>query len=229
MVPVELSLSNFLSYGVEPQTLDFSQFHVACLSGKNGQGKSALLDAITWVLWGEARKSTGGHKPDEELLRTGARRMKVELVFDVEEVRYRVMRAYSRSATGKTSKAEMEMQVLNADSGEGRPMTRASIRETQAYLNEILGLDYHTFINSAFLLQGTVGRVYQKRNPASEKISWGASSIWKSMTAWRPWRVINNGSSSMKSTSTNVRWNVWPWLWSPSRCGKKRLPALRLI
>ncbi len=168
MVPVELSLSNFLSYGAEPQTLDFSQFHVACLSGKNGQGKSALLDAITWVLWGEARKSSGGHKPDDELLRIGARRMKVELVFDVESIRYRVMRAYSRSATGKTSKAEMELQVLDTGTDEGRPLTQSSIRESQNFLNEILGLDYHTFINSAFLLQGRSDE-FTKKKPNERK------------------------------------------------------------
>ncbi len=168
MVPVELKLSNFLSYGAEPQTLDFSQFHVACLSGKNGQGKSALLDAITWVLWGEARKSSGGHKPDEELLRIGARRMQVELVFDVESVRYRVMRAYSRSATGKTSKAEMELQVLDTGTEEGRPITQASIRESQNYLNDILGLDYRTFINSAFLLQGRSDE-FTKKKPNERK------------------------------------------------------------
>lgn len=75
MVPVKLTLSNFLSYGSEAQTLDFSRFHVACLSGRNGQGKSALLDALTWALWGEARKSSGAQKPDEELLRIGSRRM----------------------------------------------------------------------------------------------------------------------------------------------------------
>lgn len=168
MVPVELKLSNFLSYGADPQILDFTQFHVACLSGKNGQGKSALLDAITWVLWGEARKSSGGHKPDDELLRIGARRMQVELVFDVESVRYRVMRAYSRSATGKTSKAEMEIQVLDAEGGEGRPVTQSSIRESQHYLNEILGLDYHTFINSAFLLQGRSDE-FTKKKPSERK------------------------------------------------------------
>lgn len=168
MVPVALKLSNFLSYGEDPQTLDFSQFHVACLSGKNGQGKSALLDAITWVLWGQGRKSSGGHKPDEELLRIGARRMQVELVFDVEGVRYRVMRAYQRSASGKTSKAVMELQVLDADTAEGRPITRSSIRQTEQALDEILGLDYNTFINSAFLLQGRSDE-FTKKKPNERK------------------------------------------------------------
>ena len=31
--------------------------HTLCLSGENGHGKSALLDAITWSLWGESRRA----------------------------------------------------------------------------------------------------------------------------------------------------------------------------
>ena len=168
MVPVKLTLSNFLSYGSEAQTLDFSRFHVACLSGKNGQGKSALLDALTWALWGEARKSSGAQKPDEELLRIGSRRMSVELVFDVEGDRYRVIRSYSRSATGKTSKSELEVQLIAPETKEGIPLTTSSIRETQEILTERLGLDYDAFVNSAFLLQGRSDE-FTKKKPAERK------------------------------------------------------------
>jgi len=47
MIPVKLTPKNFLSYGENVPSLDFTQFHVACLSGANGQGKSALMDALT--------------------------------------------------------------------------------------------------------------------------------------------------------------------------------------
>ena len=55
MIPLKLRLSNFMCYR-EEQTLDFSGIHLACLAGDNGHGKSALLDAITWALWGRARR-----------------------------------------------------------------------------------------------------------------------------------------------------------------------------
>lgn len=41
MVPVQLELKNFLSDGTEAPPLNFDEFEVGCLSGGNGEGKSA--------------------------------------------------------------------------------------------------------------------------------------------------------------------------------------------
>lgn len=168
MVPVELQLQNFLSYGTEAPPLDFSRFDVACLSGKNGQGKSALLDAMTWAVWGEARKSSGKRKPDDELIRIGTRHMEVTFVFDLEGERYRVIRSFSRSSTGKTTSSDLEFQIYVPDADKYRPLTGSTQRETQATIDATLGLDYDTFINSAFLLQGRSDEFTQKR-PSERK------------------------------------------------------------
>ncbi|MBI3177249.1 MAG: AAA family ATPase, partial [Chloroflexi bacterium] len=66
MIPLKLELQNFLPYK-NPDPLDFTGLHVACLSGQNGAGKTSLLDAMTWALWGRARAKT-----DEELIHQGA-------------------------------------------------------------------------------------------------------------------------------------------------------------
>ena len=113
MVPVSLSLSNFLSYGEDVPALDFTGFHVACISGQNGHGKSALLDAITWALWGEARKSSSDRKPDDGLLRIGATEMKVVFEFELEGEHYRVARSYRK--TRRTSAVSLELQVLDSE------------------------------------------------------------------------------------------------------------------
>lgn len=168
MVPVELQLKNFLSYGTDAPPLDFSRFDVACLSGKNGQGKSALLDAMTWAVWGEARKSSGKRKPDEELIRIGTRHMEVTFVFDLEDERYRVTRSFSRSATGKTTSSELEFQIYVPDADKYRPLTGATQRETQETIEATLGLEYDTFINSAFLLQGRSDE-FTKKRPSERK------------------------------------------------------------
>ncbi len=168
MIPVHLELKNFLSYGTEAPPLEFDHFEVACLSGGNGEGKSALLDAMTWAIWGEARKSSGRRKPDEELIRIGTRHMKVSFAFDLEGTRYRVLRSFSRSETGKTTSSDLEFQLKDAEGDSYRPLTGGTQRETQARIEDTLGLDYDTFINSAFLLQGRSDEFTQK-TPSQRK------------------------------------------------------------
>src|ERR671926_416193 len=58
MIPVRLNFRNFMCYTDVHAPLEFDGIHVACLSGANGHGKSALLDAITWALWGRSRART---------------------------------------------------------------------------------------------------------------------------------------------------------------------------
>ena len=160
MIPVKLALKNFLSYGEDVPPLDFTQFHIACLSGNNGQGKSALLDALTWAVWGEGRKASQEKKADNSLLRIGQKDMQVEFVFDLEGDRYRIIRNYS--IAGKSSRSGLEFQVFNQEDNEYISLTSPSIRKTQEKITKTLRIDYQTFINSAFILQGRIDEFSRK-------------------------------------------------------------------
>ena len=54
MIPIKLQLEGFTSYRNAVE-VDFTGFDLACISGQNGAGKSSLLDAITYALYGKAR------------------------------------------------------------------------------------------------------------------------------------------------------------------------------
>lgn len=146
MLPISLSLSNFLSYRDAAPTLHLDGIRVACLCGPNGNGKSALLDAMTWALWGKAR----GQR-HEQLLHHGQTEMQVELVFDVGSERYRVSRRYSQARRNPQSSLELAVQTAG---GEFRPITGDTIRGTEAQIERLINMDYGTFVNSAFLVQG---------------------------------------------------------------------------
>lgn len=160
MIPVKLALKNFLSYGEDVPPLDFTQFHIACLSGNNGQGKSALLDALTWAVWGEGRKASQEKKADNSLLRIGQKDMQVEFVFDLEGDRYRIIRTFSLVKKG--SRSGLEFQVFNQEDNEYISLTGPSIRKTQEKITKTLRIDYQTFINSAFILQGRIDEFSRK-------------------------------------------------------------------
>ncbi|MDA8188570.1 MAG: AAA family ATPase, partial [Dehalococcoidales bacterium] len=88
MIPVSLRLRNFMCYRDNVPPLSFEDFHVVCLSGDNGHGKSALLDAMTWCLWKKTRLSDTKHTEDE-LIHKGKTEMEVEFEFDLGGNRYR--------------------------------------------------------------------------------------------------------------------------------------------
>ncbi|MGV3721768.1 MAG: AAA family ATPase [Actinomycetota bacterium] len=165
MIPLRLHLRNFLSYGDSCEPIDFGSVHVACLCGPNGHGKSALLDAITWCLWGQARSNSA-----DDLVRLGQPAMQVELEFLLEGQRYRVLRKRQR---GKGSQSDLQLQVRQ-DSGDDdlawRALTGQGVRGTQERINSLLRMDYETFINSAFILQGRADEFARKTSGDRKRI-----------------------------------------------------------
>jgi exonuclease SbcC len=162
MIPVRLKMRNFMCYRDNVPALDFTGIHVACLSGDNGAGKSAIIDAMTWALWGKTRASS-----DDDLIHTTQSEMEVEFEFDIREQRYRIIRKRSRpKKRGAAGQPSLEFQI---SSGDGfRPITGNTIAQTQQKIIEALHMDYETFINSAYLRQGHADE-FTTRKPAERK------------------------------------------------------------
>ncbi len=142
MIPHTISLTNFMCY--RQAQVDFAGIHVACLAGVNGAGKSALLDGLTWAVWGKARA-----RRDDELIRLGEDEMAVEFTFTMGGQTYRIIR---RRKVGRRGSPLLDFQVR--DGNRWRSIAESGIRATQAKIERVLHLDYNTFINSAFLRQG---------------------------------------------------------------------------
>jgi len=144
MIPLSLTLRNFMCYRDDVPPIGLRGLHLACLAGDNGAGKSALLDAITWALWGKART-----RSDDALIHLGQTEMAVQFDFLLGDDRYRVIRRRSSKGRGRS------LLELQAESdGAFRSLTEPTIRQTQHRIVDLLRMDYETFINSAFLLQG---------------------------------------------------------------------------
>ncbi len=193
MIPLRLGITGFLSYN-EPVELDFTRFSLACISGPNGAGKSSLLDAITWVLFGQARKR------DESLINLQSPAAEVELTFRYEGADYRVQRTLARGK-GTTLELQVRSSTLGRESStaaitEGdevdawKPLTERTVRDTQARLQDILRLDYDTFVNASFFLQGKADQ-FAQQSPARRKevlssiLGLGVWDIYKSRTGDR--------------------------------------------
>ena len=166
MIPINLQLKNFLSYGADIQTIDFAPYSLICLSGKNGHGKSALLDAMTWALWGHGRKIVGAAKSDDNLVTIGQTHMMVGMQFMCNGQEYRVRREYTKSSSKPY--ATLDVGVFDSTQNSFVPIGGKSIRSNQAALEQIIHLDFDTFCNSAFLRQGQSNE-FSKKSPKERK------------------------------------------------------------
>ena len=150
MIPLHLRIAGFLSYR-DPVELDFNGFDLACISGHNGAGKSSLLDAITWTLFGEAR----GKSSDVINLNAEIKAAEVVFTFSHEQNIYRVQRTLPRNKS-----TVLEFQIQNGATW--RPLTEKTTRDTQARIEQTLRLDYETFVNASFFLQGKADEFTQQ-------------------------------------------------------------------
>jgi exonuclease SbcC len=162
MIPVRLELENFLSYQ-EAATLDLTTLELACIAGENGAGKSSLLDAITWVLFGRCRAPGR-----DDVVNRLAARMKesarVQLDFELEGALYRVMRVQE---PGKTGVLELQLGI---GSDEWKPLSEPTLSATQNELERLLRMNYETFTNASFLLQGRADEFTIKRPGERKRI-----------------------------------------------------------
>jgi exonuclease SbcC len=155
MIPIRLKIDGFLSY-FEPVELQFDSFELACISGSNGAGKSSILDAITWVLFGQARRK------DDAIINNRADSAEVVLDFAYEGAVYRVQRIKK-----KEKSTQLEFYIQTEDH-EWKALTEHGIIETEKRITETLRMDYETFINASFFLQGKADQFAQQK-PADRK------------------------------------------------------------
>ncbi|MCL6433470.1 MAG: AAA family ATPase [Leptolyngbyaceae cyanobacterium HOT.MB2.61] len=173
MIPQRLTLRNFLSY--REATLDFRGLHTACICGANGAGKSSLLEAIAWAVWGQSRAAS-----DDDVIHIGAQEAQVDFLFTNNQNLYRIVRSRYRGqgtmlefqiAQGKHQEANAEA-LQGAEESPSNPsfrtLTAKGIRATQQLILEHIKLDYETFINSAYLRQGRADEFMLKR-PSERK------------------------------------------------------------
>ena len=152
-----------MCYGEDVPSLNLEPVHIACISGDNGYGKTALLDAITWAIWGKARAKT-----QDELVNVARNTMFVELDFFAGESRYRVTRTYTKGRGASSGKSELNLSIIIGNTVTS--LMANTIKETEEKIVNLLNMDYETFINTSYLKQGDSNRFTSSRPTDRKKI-----------------------------------------------------------
>ena len=162
-------------------TVDFSAFEdsgLFLLDGPTGAGKSTLIDAITFALYGDVARTKDASK---DRLRSNhisdSDPSEADLVFEVTTGIYRVTRTPAYTPAGKksqrNSKSTLTRVVEDPDAPDGwrtvEPIASGP-RDVGAEIPAIVGLDKDQFLQTIVLPQGKFSQFLNATSDAREQI-----------------------------------------------------------
>lgn len=145
MRPQYLSLKNFMPFRSTDgyvHEVPFSNLDLFAITGPTGSGKSSLIDAITWCLYGSTARYTTDTRG---VISAGETVCEVALDFTIETCWYRAVRR-----TGKTTESGLSKKL---DDGTWFQDTSGAEQLTKR-IEELLGLDFASFSKTVILPQG---------------------------------------------------------------------------
>ena len=173
MRPVSLQLKGFTAFRDE-QTIDFGDLDLFAIWGPTGSGKSSILDAMTYALFGKIARIEGiQEESNSSLISQGQPRMAVTFEFRVGNRHLKVTRDTRRQG-GTTVRFE------EFEGGEWRTYGEGagSVRQVNKLIPKIIGLNYDAFTRSVILPQGKfaellVGDAAKRRKILTELLGLG--------------------------------------------------------
>jgi exonuclease SbcC len=163
----KIHLVNFLSYTDEK--IDLTSVNIAAIVGENGSGKSSLIEAITYALFGKTRA-----KSDDELSKGydnlnkawKVDKFSVELEFIINNTGYLIRRAKTESGTKLSFQHAYK---IPEDEGK-QDLSGVTLKETEAVIKDVIGMDYESFISSVILKQNEYDALLEMSPAECKKI-----------------------------------------------------------
>jgi exonuclease SbcC len=156
MRPIVMDMHGFASFR-EQTRVDFTDADFFALVGPTGAGKSTVIDAMTFALYGSVPR--WGRKGMVSLaLAPTVARATVKLVFEVDRQRYVVARELRRMGAQVSQRAATLERILDPNGLADKDDKTAPMAKDLAGVNDaverLLGLSYEDFIQCVVLPQG---------------------------------------------------------------------------
>ncbi|HEX6786480.1 MAG TPA: SMC family ATPase, partial [Acidimicrobiales bacterium] len=153
MRPVRLELEGFTAFR-ERTVVDFEGVDLFALTGPTGAGKSSVIDAMIFALYGTVPRF-GDDRLVGAVVSQGRTECRVRLDFDVGDDRWTAVRVV-RQREGRASTREARLERAGA-------VVAGTATELDAEVAALLGLDPHQFMTCVVLPQGQFARFLQAR------------------------------------------------------------------
>jgi DNA repair protein SbcC/Rad50 len=149
--PLNLVIEGFTAFR-ERQEIDFEGLGLFVITGPTGAGKSSILDAMAFALYGQAPR-LGGKRGTSDLVSLGKVQARVQFEFSIAgKGQFRVARRLNRNG-------RQEATLERLEGVEWAPAyEHGGLRECDRVLGELLGLDFDAFCKAVLLPQGEFHR-----------------------------------------------------------------------
>ena len=155
MRPLHLTLAGFRSHA-EPSEISFENRRLFAIVGPTGSGKSSILDAISYALYG---KTPGEQRSKKRLICSKREAAQVQLRFAVDGDEYEITRVLRATGSG-------EHVITDLSSGE-KVVGESKVGQR---VEELLGLDFDGFCSSVLLTQGKFSQLLKATPEARGQI-----------------------------------------------------------
>lgn len=163
MRPLELKLRNFRSFYGGGHSFDFRDRRLIGVVGPIGSGKSTILDAVAFALYGRTPRIGLATK---SLIHQRADHAAVSLRFEVEGKVWDAVRQLRR--TGPSNHA---LYRFPADEPDAEPDEKILLEgQVNTRVEELLGLDYQGFSRSVLLAQGRFAEFLNARPAERDQV-----------------------------------------------------------
>lgn len=151
MIPMRVYVEGFMSYRNGAELL-FDGAPLWALSGKNGAGKSAIFDAITFALYGISRL---GKQNKKDLINQQTDNLIVEVDFALGDTLYRAKRTLPRRGRGTYQISRVQSPRSSTGKSKLLPEPDTETEKGfEAWVTDKIGLKADTFTASVLLQQG---------------------------------------------------------------------------
>ena len=160
MRPLELEVEGFTAFR-QRTTVDFRDAELFALSGPTGAGKSSVIDAVTFALYGSLARY-GDRRLVSPLISQGKVEARVRLDFAVGEDAYRVARVVRATGKGGATTKEARLERLDP-SGESVETLAGDADGVSEAVGRLLGLTFEHFNTCVVLPQGEFARFLHEK------------------------------------------------------------------
>jgi exonuclease SbcC len=160
--PTRLQIEGLTAFR-SPQDIDFGELDLFVITGPTGSGKTSILDAMTFALYGSICRVKSGELRD--LISHGATDVKVSLDFRVNGASYRVARRMRKAGQGHS------VQFVEVEGDREVPVCDSSgVTAINSAIEGVLGLDFSAFTKAVLLPQGAFHEFLKGDAAARRKI-----------------------------------------------------------